>query len=204
MVLGFVPTDLTGRGGSNGCAGGAPPGAGALVMVLLVASLAMGIGALIVAYFVLRANAAVWPPPGTPALPRGLWLSTAIILASSGTMHWAVVAGRRGDSHSLRRATAFTLGLAVAFLLSQIVNWGLAVAARMPPTSSMYANLFYLFTGLHGLHIVAGIVPLTIVTYKAWQDLYAPQHMAGVKYCATYWHFVDVAWLAMYGALLIR
>ncbi len=203
MYAAFIPTDLTGRGGAGGRSSNVP-GAGELIMLLFIVSLAVGFAALIVFYLVMRSQTEVWPPAGTPPLPAALWLSTAIILLSSVTMHWTLLAGRRGDARGLRIASLATLALAVAFLVSQAINWGLAVAARMPRTGNMYAVLFYLLTGLHGLHIIGGLTPLAVIARKAWRDGYAPNRTAGIAYCAMYWHFVDVAWLAMYGTLLIR
>ncbi len=183
-----------------------PPGASGattLIMALLLASLAMGLGAVLVFYFVMRARTAAWPPPGSPPLPRGLWLSTALILASSGTMHAAWRGIHRGQVATLGSMMSATLLLAVGFLVSQVVNWGLAVAANLPPGANMYAITFYLLTGLHGLHVLGGLVPLTVVTGRALTGRYNAANCAGVGYCAMYWHFVDAAWLVMFAALMI-
>jgi cytochrome c oxidase subunit 3 len=172
-------------------------------MGLVLASLTMGLGAVLVFYLVMRGQAETWPPPGTPELPVALWLSTAILLASSGTMHLAVRSVRRGRRAASGRLLSATLLLAIAFIVSQVVNWGFAVAAEMPPGLNMFSVSFYLLTGLHGLHVLGGLVPLTIVTVKALRGLYSPQHHDGVRFFAWYWHFVDVAWLIMFGTLLV-
>ncbi len=178
-------------------------GAGWMLMGLLIASLGMGLAALLVFYFVMWARADTWPPPGTPTLPWGLWLSTAVILASSVTIQWAVYAARRDRQRALRTATLSSLLLAFGFVGSQIWSWLLAYAAQMPPDLNMYAVTFYLLTGLHGLHVVGGLAPLLIVTTKAFRGRYGPQNHAGVDYVAAYWHFVDVVWLAMFVSLLV-
>ncbi len=172
-------------------------------MVLLLASLGMGLAAIIVAFFVMQAEAAAWPPPGTPPLPVGLWLSTGLIVASSGTMHAAVRAVRRNRIKPARWFVLATLLLGGAFLASQIMNWGLAYAANMPPALNMFSVLFYLFTGLHGLHILGGLVPLGIVTWRSFRGRYTPQQHNGLRFCALYWHFVDVAWVVMFAVLLL-
>lgn len=174
-----------------------------MLMVLLLASLAMGLGAILAFYFIMWANAPQWPPPDTPPLPIGLWLSTALIVSSSITMHLALAAAKRGAGRRLTAMMLFTLLLAMAFIVSQVVNWWLAYAAQMPPDRNMYALTFYLLTGLHGLHIVGGLIPLTIVSAKAAGGRYTPDNHAGVGYCAMYWHFVDVVWLVMFVSLLV-
>lgn len=182
----------------------APPhGAGWLILGLFLASLGVGFGAILAFYFLMRAQADVWPPPGTPALPPALWLSTAILLASSGTMHRAVLSLRRACLGPFRAWLLATCALAIAFLISQVANWFLAVAAQLPPGRNMYATTFYLMTGLHGLHVLGGLVPLGWVTHRAFRGAYTPERFQGLKYCAVYWHFVDVVWLVMFGILLL-
>lgn len=171
-------------------------------MALFLASLAMGLGAVIVFYIIMWQRAPVWPPPGTPSLPRGLWLSTALLLAASGTLHAALRSVRRNQRFALRTWLAFTLVLAIGFLVSQIASWGVAVAAHMPPGLNMFAITFYLLTGLHGLHIIGGLVPLLIVNVRASRGRYSPTDHAGLTYCALYWHFLDIVWLVMFGLLV--
>lgn len=199
-------------------AGGARGSPAGLIVGLLLGSLGMGFGAVIALYFALRARTDVWPPPGAPHLPTGLWLSTALVLAASGTMFAAVRAARTGQAAGLRAALAGTLLLALAFLVSQVVNWGVGFAARLPaattapvpeglppgaapPSARLYAVLFYLLTGLHAVHIVGGLVPLGIVLRRALRGTYTPARHGGVRLCALYWHFVAVVWLVVFGVL---
>jgi len=172
-----------------------------LLMALLIASLAMGLGAVLVFYFVMRARLPQWPPPGTPPLPAGLWLSTGLLLAASAALHSAVRAARRDRVVAMRRLTRAAAALAAAFLLSQTVVWFTAYARHMPPQLNMYAITFYLLTGLHALHVLGGLVPLGLVAARAARGRYTAGHHAGLRYCALYWHFVDAVWLIMFAAL---
>ena len=174
-----------------------------IIMPLFLASLSMGFAVVLLLYFIMRARAPAWPPPGTPPLPAGLWLSTAFIVCSSLTMHWALRSARAGRPVALRAATLATLLLAVGFLASQTVNWLLALAAKMPPGLNMYALTFYLLTGLHAAHVTAGLVPLTWVTVKSFRGRYTPATSSGVRLCAVFWHFVDVVWLILFGTLML-
>jgi cytochrome c oxidase subunit 3 len=175
--------------------------AGTMILLLFLASLAVGFGALIAAFFILWKDADEWPPADTPPLPAALWLSTVVIILSSGTMHLAVRAAVRDRPTAVARWMVLTLLLAVLFLISQAFNWGLAVAAQMPPQRSLYAALFYLFTGLHAAHIVGGLIPLAVVTLRALRGRYGRARAQGVRWCAYYWHFVDVAWVVMFVVL---
>ncbi len=187
-------------GGDPGANGGEP--AGTLIVALVLASVTMAFGVAVALYLYTWAAAPHWPPPGAPRLPPGLWLSTALLIASGGTMVVALRAARNGRWRRLRRAIAATLVLGVGFLVTQTLNWGVAVAAHMPPGASLYAATFYVLTGLHAAHVLGGLVPLTLVTARAWRGLYSPAHHIGVKWMAMYWHFLGIVWIVLYGVLL--
>lgn len=171
---------------------------GRLGMRWLIASLGMIFAASIVGTLWVRVHAQVWPPPGVPALPSRLWISTLLIVASSATLEWAVRGVRRDDVQRLRRGLALTLLLGVGFLLSQTVNWFLLAARAFVPTANLYAFTFYLLTCLHAAHVVGGVIPLSVVTTRAWRRRYSAAAHAGVTYTAMYWHFLTVVWLVLF------
>jgi cytochrome c oxidase subunit 3 len=174
-----------------------------MLMAMLLASLGMGFGTLLVFYVVMGVRAAQWPPPGTPHLPQTLWISTAILLVSSGTMHWALRSVRRAHQRRLCAALLITALLGVAFLISQSLNWFVLVARNMPASLNMFAACFYLLTGAHGLHILGGLVPLGLTTTRAFRRRYTAAGHAGVSFCAIFWHFLDAVWLVMFAALMV-
>ena len=176
---------------------------GKLGMRLLIASLAMLFAASITGYIVVRTRAEQWPPEGMPALPSGLWLSTVLIVVSSLTIQWAVAGIRRDRQQPLRLGLSLTLLLGLAFLASQTVNWFGLVAADVRPGANLYAFTFYLLTWLHALHVVGGLVPLGLVTARAWRGGYTAGFHPGVEYTAMYWHFLDVVWLVLFAVLFL-
>ncbi len=183
---------------------GAPVrGAGALGMTWFLASLTMLFLASLVGYVVVRARADVWPPPGSPALPPGLWVSTAIILASSGTAHVAVAGIRKGNQVRLLVGLLATTALGVAFLMLQGFNWVELTAADVRPDRDLYGFTFYMLTGLHAAHVVGGLIPLGITLAKAYLGRYTWASYAGVRHVAIYWHFLDVVWIALFAVLLV-
>lgn len=176
-----------------------------LLFALVVAMLAVGLGAALAFYFIMRARAAVWPPPGTPPLPAvGLWISTALLLATSAALHTAVRAARADRQPRLRMLLVTTAVLAVGFLISQGWNWLTALSADLAPGLNLYAATFYLLTALHAAHIVGGLVPLGIVLARGFHGRYRPTMLQGLQFCAWYWHFLDVVWLLMLFALFLR
>jgi cytochrome c oxidase subunit III len=178
-------------------------GTGRMGMKVLVLALSMLFGASLIGYMVVRLRAPAWPPPGMPRLPDALWLSTAIIVISSFTMHSAVRAARHDRQASLRTAMLLTTFLGMLFLLSQTVNWFSLAAASLTAGTNLYGFTFYVLTGLHAAHVIGGVIPLTVVTVRSWQGRYSAAFHPGVEYCAIYWHFLAVVWVVMFTLLKV-
>lgn len=180
------------------------PGAGKLGMSLLILALSVLFAASIAGYLVVRLRAGAWPPPGMPRFPNGLWLSTGIILASSFTMERALASIRKDRIRSFRLLILVTTLLGVAFLVCQTFNWLGLIAARMTAqTQNLYAFTFYMLTGLHAVHVLGGLIPLSLVTRRAYAGRYSPGEHGGVKYCQMYWHFLTAVWLVMFSLLVL-
>jgi cytochrome c oxidase subunit 3 len=173
-------------------------------MVIFLVSLGVLFAGSLVAYVVVRWRAAGWPPADLPPLPRVLVLSTALILAGSGTVQWALVSARSGRLLRLRIALTATLALGIAFLASQTAGWVQLVGARATVRSDLYSWMFYFLTGLHALHVIGGLVPLTVVTVNAYYNRYSALYHTAVRFCTMYWHFLGVVWITLYGMLAWR
>jgi cytochrome c oxidase subunit 3 len=172
-----------------------------LGMWLFLASLGMLFAAALVGFLVVRLRAAEWPPPGSPELPAGLWLSTAILAVQSLVLVVAERAARSGANERLWRMLGGSLVLAVAFLGSQVANWMRMAATYDAAQQSLFTFGFYLLTVLHALHVVGGLVPLVLVVYRARGGRYTPDDYEGVHLVAMYWHFLALAWVAILAVL---
>jgi cytochrome c oxidase subunit III len=179
--------------------------AGAMGMYLLIAALGMLFAGSVVGYLVTRAAHQPWPPPGFPVLPRSLWLSTLAIVLCSATVQRALSAVRRGDLPALRRRLAITLALGIAFLALQTFAWYQVVAQIDQPTENFgpYLKLFYVLTGLHAAHVLAGLATLAVVTRRAWTGRYTASDHRGVRYSAIYWHFLDAVWCVLFAIVYL-
>lgn len=173
-----------------------------LAMRLFLVSLGILFSACIVGYLVIRSRADQWPPPGTPELPAGLWVSTALLAVLSTLLVVAVRSARASDTSALGRQLTAANALAVAFLAAQTGNWVAVAAAGELPRESLLLFGFYVFTVLHALHVLGGIVPLVLVTLRARQGRYVDDPEP-VELVAMYWHFLGVAWLAIFAVLSI-
>ncbi|HUK14494.1 MAG TPA: heme-copper oxidase subunit III [Thermoanaerobaculaceae bacterium] len=181
----------------------APLATGRLGIKLMVLALSMLFAASMLGYLIIRSRASAWPPPGMPRLPGALWISTAIILVSSATMQGAVRAARSGLTRALKWRLLLTTVLGLAFLTSQTLNWFSLVAVKVTARVNLYGFTFYLLTGLHAAHVVGGLIPLGVVTTRAWRGRYSAEFHPGVEYCKIYWHFLAVVWLVMFTLLVV-
>ena len=170
---------------------------------LFLASLGMLFGASMVAYLIIRVRADAWPPPGMPSLPAGLWVGTLLLITSSGTVEWARRSVRAGRQTLVGPLMAATWLLGIAFLAAQVINWTALLGAEVSASTNLYGFTFYTMTGLHGVHVIGGLLPMTVVTFKALRGAYTAQSHGGIAYSAVYWHFLDVVWLVMFAAMVI-
>ncbi len=189
--------------GDGGRSAPVPLRTGLLGMKILILALSMLFGASILGYLVIRTRAEVWPPPGVPRLPATLWISTLIIVVSSVTMEWALRAAKAGRAAALRNGMLLTTLLGAAFLVSQTLNWFALVAANLTAKTNLYGFTFYMLTGLHAAHVVGGLIPLTVVTLRAFAGRYSAAAYAGVAYTAVYWHFLAAVWLILFTVLMV-
>jgi heme/copper-type cytochrome/quinol oxidase subunit 3 len=172
-------------------------------MWIFLLSLSVLFLASIVGVLVVRLRADEWRPAGAPSYPATLWLSTFLLLLSSVTAHRGLQAVRADRQRALRQSLAATLALGVAFLMLQGVNWVQLVLSGVTARSGLFAFSFYLLTALHALHVIAGLVPLSIVFGRARRGFYHAESLAGVRYVAMYWHFLDAVWIVLFALLLL-
>jgi cytochrome c oxidase subunit III len=134
-------------------------------------------------------------------LPRVLWFNTGVLVLSSIALQCASVAARRGQIDTVRLGLV-TAGLtALAFLVGQLVAWRELTADGYLLTANPANSFFYLITGMHGLHILGGLVGLGRTTAGAWNGARPERLRLSVELCAMYWHFLLFVWLAIFALL---
>ncbi|MER8553545.1 cytochrome c oxidase subunit 3 [Mesorhizobium sp. M1217] len=149
------------------------------------------------AYF-MRMALSDWQPLPIPPL---LWLNTGVLVLSSIAMQCASLAARKGQVDMVRLGLA-TAGLtALAFLVGQLMAWGELSADGYFLASNPANSFFYLLTGMHGLHILGGLVGLGRTTVGAWNGARPQRLRLSVELCAMYWHFLLFVWLAIFALL---
>ena len=167
-----------------------------LGMLLFIISEVMLFGAFFTAYFFIRVvNGDAWPAEGDelPKLIAGI--NTAILISSSGTMHWALEGARNENRNALRVGLLTTALLGLTFLTIQVNEY---VHLGFAPHDHAQGTIFYGLTGLHGAHVFVGLTLLTFATIRAFRGHFTAKEHRGVEVPGIYWHFVDGMWIVVY------
>jgi cytochrome c oxidase subunit 3 len=169
-------------------------------MWLFIVSIAMLFAAFTSAYIVRQAegNWLIFE------LPNLFWITTGIILISSGTMHWAYRLLKNGNIESAKLPMLITTVLGVAFLVGQVLAWSELVKNSVYFVGNPAGSFVYVLSGLHGLHIVGGVIFLLIVLVRIYRQKITTSNLVSVEMCATYWHFLDGLWLYLFIFLLLN
>lgn len=172
-----------------------------LGMLLFIISEMMIFGAFFTAYFFIRvASHAPWPAPGTTLPKAATGVNTAILVASSLTIHWALSSIKKGNRFGLKAGMLTTFLLGLTFLTVQIVEY---IHIGFAPRYAAQSSVFYALTGLHGAHVTVGLGILLMVTIRAFRGHYSPERHQGMEVPGLYWHFVDIMWIIVYTTVYI-
>jgi cytochrome c oxidase subunit 3 len=162
-------------------------------------------GAIFSYYFYFRAGPGWALPSTTPELVSSLILAnTAILIASSFTLHWAHVALRNGDRTNFLRGMGVTILFATVFLGGQALEYFEFIeGAGFTWQEGIYGSAFFGLTGLHGLHVGLGAVILGFVLIRGLYGQYSAERHLSVSTASMYWHFVDVVWIFLVVVLYV-
>lgn len=152
---------------------------------------------LISAYFT-RMELADWAQMPAPKL---LWFNTGLLILSSVALQYAQVAARRGRIEDVRDGLIAGGLFAFTFLVGQLFVWQQLNAAGYFLAANPANAFFYLLTGLHGLHLLGGLVALGRTADKVWRGFEVNQVRLSVQLCAVYWHFLLALWLVLFSLL---
>jgi len=139
-----------------------------------------------------------WRPAPQVSL---LWANTLVLILSSVALQWAQYSVRRGQMDAMRVGLLAGGAFTVVFLFGQLLAWRqLATMVYFEVTNPAIA-FFYLITGLHGVHLVGGLVAWGMTVAKVWGDFDTAKVRQSVELCTVYWHFLLLVWLVLFGLL---
>ena len=176
---------------------------GKLGIWLFLASEVMLFGALFSTYIILRNGAAEWPH-GELNVMLGA-INTVILITSSVTMvmAWATLKLKDFAKHRLYLIATFLL--AGVFLVNKYFEYKDHFDKGETPAHSTFTAIYFTLTGLHGLHIIGGMVVMLYLLgpgAKLWKNN-SDQFTNRIEYTGLYWHFVDLVWIFLFPILYL-
>lgn len=172
---------------------------------MFLASEVMLFGALFSTYVLLRVGAPSWPH-GYDILNIPLaTLNTVILITSSVTMVMSWASLMMKEFKKYKMYMGLTILLALGFLIVKGFEYGAKFSHGLYPSESTFLAIYFTLTGLHGLHVIGGII---VNTYfwgpgsKMWHT--DPQRFTNrVEVAGLYWHFVDLVWIFLFPVLYL-
>jgi cytochrome c oxidase subunit III len=166
-------------------------------VAVVIISVLMFFMALASAYVVRKGASSDWITFRFPGL---IWINTAILLASSATLEVARRRLAREDLSAFRSWWSVTTVLGCVFLAGQILVWRELLEQGVYLASNPASSFFYVFTGAHAVHIVAGVGALSFVALGNF-DRTRISRSTAVGVTSYFWHFLDGLWVFL--ALLL-
>jgi cytochrome c oxidase subunit III len=176
---------------------------GKLGIWLFLASEVMLFGALFSTYIILRTGAPEWPHGELNVLLGAI--NTVILITSSVTMvmAWASLKLKDWAKHRLYLIATFVL--AGIFLVNKYFEYKDHFDKGETPAHSTFTAIYFTLTGLHGLHILGGMIVMLYFLgpgTKLWKKN-ADQFTNRIEYTGLYWHFVDLVWIFLFPILYL-
>jgi cytochrome c oxidase subunit 3 len=131
--------------------------------------------------------------------------NTFVLLTSSLTMVLSVTALQKGDRQSALNTLFWTIFLAGVFLVIKAFEWSAKFAhglypgsphlQELPAGEGLFYGLYFVMTGLHGFHVVVGMILLTVVALRVKDGRVHSQDFVLLENAGLYWHLVDLVWI---------
>jgi len=173
-------------------AGSPATGVGSFGLLLFLVALSVLFAATVVATWFFRDQATNWAE-NVPALPLGVWLTTALLAFLSFFAERAARIASASGGKAARNALLAASVCSLLFLAGQTWNWSVLLGGRPRGARiSFYEFNFYLLTLLHALHVIGGIVWMGIALQRASTG--APSAAGTARSNALYWHFLAGVW----------
>ncbi len=137
-------------------------------------------------------------------------INTIVLITSSLSVALAFHLARGGRGRAAAISLAITLVFAVLFLCIKAWEWTHDFQEGFLPgryfSSSefqavgapMFFTLYFIMTGLHGLHVLVGMVVLAVLMFRCWRGDYDGGYTTPVELGGMYWHLVDLIWIFLY------
>lgn len=175
-----------------------------LGILMLIGSEAIFFVLLLIAYVSFRGARLGGPTAVTSLDPLTTGIFSLFLFSSSFTIWQAGKSLGQGQRTAFQAWLLATILLGLVFLAGQIYEWRSLFAQGATINTNLFGTTFFTLTGFHGLHVLAGVVALSILLAlgRFGVDLQTV-HPAAVESISLYWHFVDVVWAVIFGVVYV-
>ena len=170
-------------------------------MLIALGSFSMLFIALLASYGILRVRSGIWMSNTIETMPLTLaWVNTIVILISSITLFMASKANERENKIVTLNQIYTTIIIGLVFLSLQIILWNLLIYDGFTITSHQAGSVFYMLSGLHGLHILGGIISLIWLVFKIRVNNLILKPM---RLVSMFWHYLTIVWVVIFLTVII-
>jgi cytochrome c oxidase subunit III len=178
------------------------PSRGRVGMVSLIAAEAAIFIIFVVAYLFYAGKSLTGPMPQD--VLRTPVFYTVCLLSSSLTIHFAIGAVRQGNIRTFRNWWFGTVALGAAFLYGTAREWyRLILDEGLTIRTNLFGTTFYSLVGLHGFHVIVGLILLSTVLAFTFLGHVGQEHAYRLDVLSLYWHFVDAVWVVVFTVVYI-
>ncbi|MBZ0170280.1 Cytochrome c oxidase subunit 3 [Candidatus Methylomirabilis lanthanidiphila] len=173
---------------------------GKIAVWWLIASEVMIFGGAVGSYILARAASPGWSAEAAHLSTAMATVNTLVLLTSSMTMAMAFAAYQKADQRGVRTFLLLTILLGLAFLGIKGYEYTSHILEGLVPWSGAFWSFYYLLTGLHALHVIAGLIVNLILWLAARKGLGTGYR---IEIAGLYWHFVDIVWIFLFPLLYL-
>jgi cytochrome c oxidase subunit 3 len=142
-------------------------------------------------------------------------VNTLVLISSSLTVALAIHFVRTDRQRAAVVCLSITILFALAFLGIKAIEYTSHFhEGQLPgrfytyeevrlPGASMYWALYFLMTGLHGLHVLIGMTVLSVILFRTAHGYYSSHYYVGIELAGLYWHLVDLIWIFLFPLLYL-
>lgn len=135
-------------------------------------------------------------------------INTVVLLTSSFAIAMSITAVKRGDKRLSCLLQVATIAMGIVFLIIKYFEWTAKISVGIYPNSPVllqhgkgeiiFFGLYYVMTGLHGLHVLVGIILISFMVYFTVKGVISRESFSRLENTGLYWHFVDIVWIYLF------
>ena len=170
-------------------------------MLIALGSFSMLFIALLASYGILRVRSGIWMSNTIETMPLTLaGVNTIVILISSITLFMASKANERENKIVTLNQIYTTIIIGLVFLSLQIILWNVLINDGFTITSHQAGSVFYMLSGLHGLHILGGLISLIWLIFKIRVNNLILKPM---RLVSMFWHYLTLIWIVIFITVIL-